>query len=335
MTMHKRFLFSTTAAYLISMGESPLICFAEPAGGGEGGGGGTGGDGGQGTGAGTGTGGDGGQQQQQQEQDFSKDGAEWRKTITDPKLAKEANRYASPADMVKALAETKSALGGRIKVPGKDAKPEELAAFRKALAPIMGEVPEKPEGYKFVRPEHIPEAAYNDPAVQGRIKTVAADLHAAGFSQGQVDTMMGVYWKLEREAQEAIQRDDEKAVADAEAQLRKEWGGDYEGNIKIGVALLERLGMSELADVELKSGRTLGQQPQFMKMLAELGRRTEEGSMQYGLDGTAQGAELQKQIDSLTEKMHAAHNAGRSDEARRYESERRALMSQLHGADAA
>ena len=51
------------------------------------------------------------------------------------------------------MAAARAKTEGMIRVPGDDAKPEDVAAFRKALG-----VPDDPTGYGLVKPETLPMA---------------------------------------------------------------------------------------------------------------------------------------------------------------------------------
>ena len=74
--------------------------------------------------------------------------------------------------LAKNYAATKSAYGKKldnvIQKPGKDAKPEEIEAYRASLATELG-VPDKPEGYELKRPELPAEFPY-DEVMEGEFK---------------------------------------------------------------------------------------------------------------------------------------------------------------------
>lgn len=69
-----------------------------------------------------------------------------------------------------------SLIGQSVRLPGKDAKPEDVDAFlSKVLSPYR---PEKPEGYEFKLPDGLPEGLPYDKAFADRFKAAA---HAAGI----------------------------------------------------------------------------------------------------------------------------------------------------------
>lgn len=72
---------------------------------------------------------------------------------------------------------------GMLKVPGADAKPEEIAAYHKALG-----VPEKPEGYGLKQPDQLPEGVVWDQSFADGFSKAA---HAAGLTPAQVQALAG------------------------------------------------------------------------------------------------------------------------------------------------
>jgi hypothetical protein len=126
--------------------------------------------------------------------------------------------------MAKALADNMAAARtkteGMVRVPGADAKPEERAAFFKAMG-----VPEKPEDYGLKAPEKMPEGIEWDPAFAGEFTKVA---HAIGLTKEQVAKL--AEFQLTQQSQAMQKADTEGAQAfEAEvAKLRQTFGENYE-----------------------------------------------------------------------------------------------------------
>jgi hypothetical protein len=123
---------------------------------------------------------------------------------------------------------------GVIKIPGADAKPEDVAAFHRALG-----VPETPEGYDLKAPENLPPGVKFDPE---QAKEFSAVAHKLGLPPQAVAEL--VNWKVAAEAKQA--EVSQKALEDyraKEADVLKAAYGD-KANEKIGdaVALLESMG---------------------------------------------------------------------------------------------
>lgn len=253
--------------------------------------------------------------------------ATWRSAIEDDKVRKLADRFNTPADMAKAYAELNTEFSQRVKVPGEDANEEDLAKFRK----LMG-VPETVDNYTLSRPDHIDEGTFESEEFQGMLQGVVGRMHEAGATQAQVDAAIGTYFELEAAQQAATKQNDERFQKDAEAGLRQEWGEDYDANLSFAKQALSKFEFGEdLKQTELSNGMLLGSNPDFLRVMANYGRMTGEGSLQLGLRGTEAGANLQKQYDTLTEDMHNAMALGNTEKAKRLDAERRDIGESLFG----
>src|SRR3546814_19750509 len=89
--------------------------------------------------------------------------ADWRTEISEPGLRRVAEKFTSPAEVVKSYAALQSRLGRSVVKPGPDAAPEELAAYRRQLG-----VPESAAGYEVRLPEELPAPPREDAAAPGR-----------------------------------------------------------------------------------------------------------------------------------------------------------------------
>ena len=85
--------------------------------------------------------------------------ADWRAAIGEPGLRRVAEKFASPAEVVKSYAALQSRLGRSVVKPGPDAGPEELAAYRRQLG-----VPDSAEGYDVTLADDLPAALRGGPA---------------------------------------------------------------------------------------------------------------------------------------------------------------------------
>lgn len=116
---------------------------------------------------------------------------------------------------IKSAADTKAALSkkleGFVKLPGENATPEELSAYRKAVG-----VPDDPTGYEVTAPE-VANLPGFDPEALGPIKEAA---HALGLSADQFNGLVAAQAKIEAAQLEAMQQ--------AERSLVNEWGDQYD-----------------------------------------------------------------------------------------------------------
>ena len=128
--------------------------------------------------------------------------------------------YADVSSLAKAAQEGEKLLGNAVRIPGKDATPEEREAFLNKLGR-----PEKVDGYQFTPPKDMPEGLPYD---GDRAKAFAGVAHKLGITQEQaaglhdwfmadsVNAFAGM-----GEAQKAAMQ--QRGVAETE-KLVKEWG---------------------------------------------------------------------------------------------------------------
>jgi hypothetical protein len=165
--------------------------------------------------------------------------------------------------------------GGLIKVPGKDAKPEDIAAFNKALG-----VPEKVEDY-FTDLKLDNGAVLGDadkPIAEG----FATAVHEVGATPAVVNRALSWYFNHMEQVASAEAEADDTFRSEAQATLREEWGpGDYKRNVNAIATLFanapggvdaknpEAL-MSRLLSGRTADGRLIGDDPVINKWLAGL-----------------------------------------------------------------
>ena len=155
-------------------------------------------------------------------------GAEWTSQIP-ADLAKEPlwKDYSTKPlpDILRTFAEQKKYIGGAIRLPAKDAKPEEIEAWKKdnlpKLAGVLPGAPASPDAYAITRPETAADLGWDD-AAEGEFKTLA---HGLGLSQQQVEQIVGWYGNTFGGALvKSIGEQNQKATAT----LQERWGRDFE-----------------------------------------------------------------------------------------------------------
>lgn len=186
--------------------------------------------------------------------------------------------------LVKSYRETESAYrnGGRINVPGENAKPEEIAAFRTAIG-----VPEKPDGYEISGPEGV---QLNEPLIAALRDSAVKH----GAPKGAFEGLVGDFIKL--------QMDEAAAESARQDGLASEWmkaqGAKADEQLAHVNTAARSLGLNKTDMAGLRNGlgadRALG-------LLAKLGAGMAEdimltgGSNRFGVTG----AEAQAEIDKL------------------------------------
>ena len=196
--------------------------------------------------------------------------ADWRtKVAGDNKAAlKTLDRFASPADMYKALEAARAKISsGEVKKALPDNPTEkELADWRKENG-----VPEKPADYKIEPPKGF---VFGD-ADRPLLDTFTAHAHKANWAPKQLNE--AVAWYVDQ--QETIKAQQEERDSSYQQQagdaLRQEWGNDFRANINSVKNLLsgapqgftDRLFGGRMAD-----GKKIGDDPEALKFLAGLAR---------------------------------------------------------------
>lgn len=185
----------------------------------------------------------------------------WRDTLpdelkADPSLAS----FKDVPSLAKSFVETKKMVGakteGLVKVPGADAKPDEVAAFRKALG-----VPDAPTGYQIRRPELAAVLGWDEVAEKGFL----TEAHKSGFMPQQVQVAVDFYAKLMQTQHDADRAQEKQAGLE----LRQEWGANYEANLGIAKRFLSQYGGDDL--VEALYASRFGADARMLKAFAAAG----------------------------------------------------------------
>lgn len=248
---------------------------------GAGGAAGDGGDGGGGAGGASG-GGDGGGSGESGKNLSYFDGtllpADWRKQLVadpaDEKTLARLERYATPADITKALIETQNTLRSNQYKRGlpETASNEEIAEYRR-----MNGIPETVEGYEF--------KSTNGLVVGADDKEVLNELHPIALKHNVPVAAMNELTEAfltsrDRELQKiAIQ--DQIDSRETTATLRSLWSqGDYQLNINLAEAVLNRLPeeiRDAFHDARMANGKAVMNHPEIVAWLVSIQRELDPG----------------------------------------------------------
>ncbi|MDX3883601.1 MAG: hypothetical protein QHC65_04205 [Sphingomonas sp.] len=172
--------------------------------------------------------------------------------------------------------------GARVVLPGAEAKPEEIAAFRAAIG-----VPEKAADYQFQTPEGVQlnepmMARLSEAALKHGLPKAAFEGVVADYIQAQLD-----------EAHEERTRQDGLAAAKL-----KEWGAQKDERMAQVTTAMRHLGLSAADGGALRSA--LGAD-RAMEILAKLGAGMSEDTLLTGGKGRfgVSPAEAQAELDRL------------------------------------
>lgn len=183
-----------------------------------------------------------------------------------------------------------------VTVPNEKATDAERAAYRKAIG-----VPEKPTDYKLV-PGKVPAGFEYPDALLTELRDVALK---AELSQKQTETVFAFIQqsrlKEARMAAEAVKGTIEQTTQ----QLKTQWKGDYD----LEIGYMERGAQHYfqkfpgLADKFSRTG--LANDPEVIRMFADLGRRVGEHGFVEGQAGGSNSAPVgNRTTDELAEKLY-------------------------------
>lgn len=205
--------------------------------------------------------------------------ADWRKDVPED-LRKAADKFNSPVEALKAYTELEKRNGRSIVRPGKDASDEDKAAFQTALRREMG-IPDSLDDYKV----DIPTALAEDEQTMEGIRALLGEFHKLGVPASAAGYAIGLHQQLMEAQHKSLVSEVANAMADAEVELRREWGGDYEANDAISRAALAKYADDDLINLTKLSGkelaealgnRRLGDLASMKRLFASIGRDTGE-----------------------------------------------------------
>lgn len=250
------------------------------------------------------------------------DWGKWTDGLSDADRKDYAKRFKGTDDLLDAAMTMRKDLSTRIKVPGKDASPEDVAAYRKAL----GADPD-PANYKAPMPEGY-QLGEVETALLGAMQKSAADqgLPTATFAE-----FTKTYFEMDKAVREKAAQEVADFQRDSTAALKKEFGADFDKLVR-GAELFvnQRLNVPEFTEllndpvqwkgvtIELRS------HPAVVKMLAQIGQRTAEDGV-IGYSTPEEKSSVQRQISDL----EAKYPLGQRNKAQ--DAEIRGLYEKLYG----
>jgi hypothetical protein len=252
------------------------------------------------------------------------DAAKWREAFTDPEARKFAENSPDINHFAGRALDMRRQLSTAIIPPGKDAKPEEVAAYRKKLG-----VPDKAEDYLFEDDkDYVPTEV--DKAMRGRMAKV---FHERNVPAETAKALSAEFKAMTADTAAAIKQADENYAKESDAALRSKWGADYEANKTFaGRAAKELFGEAyeTVKGMTDKGDRFIFDNPVMMEAFAKLGREMGESRLGSVLSDTDK-ASIDDRITELRKLQTAATSAGDSRKANTLYQEEQALIAKRDG----
>ena len=171
--------------------------------------------------------------------------------------------------------------------------------------------PESPDKYQLeVKSDVVP-------LDESAIKSFAENAHQLGLNNKQAQGILEFYKNSMEGSAQQNQVDMETAQANAEQELRKEWGRAYEDNIKKAGAVAKANMDANILDMQLKDGTRLGDHPAIIKGFANIANlmsedklvSTESENVSQGIDYDAEISKIVNDRDGpYWNKAHPDHD---------------------------
>ncbi len=223
----------------------------------------------------------------------------------DEKALKRLERIESPAAMVKILRDQDLLIrNGKFDKPLKDgATPAEVAAWR-----TENGIPEKPEGYDTTMPDGLVFGEADKPGVDAYLQA----MHGTNATPAQVKAGLQAFAEFRATDARAVAELDATESSAAEEALRKEWGGNYKGEIARIEALFANApsGVRDLV-MNSRAGRSgIMNNPDVVRWLAGVAREVNPTATVVPAGGSREGAIVDeiKQIEGMMYNEDGSNN---------------------------
>lgn len=185
--------------------------------------------------------------------------------------------------------------------------------------------PKEASEYKITVPDALKEAF--DPATDAGMQGFLTGAHAAGLNQAQVDFVMGKYFEMAPTlAAGAVLHD----ATTATAELKKTWAtdADFTRNVKNAYVGTNAAAQKAGLNVDEIMNGPLGNNPQFLRLMAALGPEFQE-------DAGAGGASMISQDDITTMLSSEAYTNPRHVDHAKVSAKIKQYFERKHGTEAA
>lgn len=211
-------------------------------------------------------------------------------TLNKFRLADGEKPVAMPASVVKSYIEAQKKIGQKgVLIPGENATDADRDAFHKALGR-----PDKPEDYGFTKPEKLPEGVNWD---DERVKKFATVFHKLGIPKAQAQEILKAYNEDVFEGVTNQTKAVEEFRTKSVAELKKEWGSNFEKNVGKANAAVKLFGGKEGIDLLKTTG--LDVHPTMVRMFQKIADRIGEASLVDGYVGTNRPVYTRNKLEQM------------------------------------
>lgn len=232
-------------------------------------------------------------------------------------------KYPNPLELMRGHANASKLIGQKsapLKAPAPDAKPEEVERFNAQIRDVLG-VPAKAEDYNIAKPDKLPDGLTWNEAEVGEFAKLAHSLNITpAAAQKLVEFDAQRMAKLHQSGEAKL----DEFVKSQEAELRKDWGAEFEANLGLASKAAQVVGF-DINDNELANNA------KFVKAMLTVSRLISPDKLVGSdksasiMDGAAQAEDIRRNANNP---WHAAF-MGKEGPSRQQEAA--ALMARLKG----
>jgi len=231
--------------------------------------------------------------------------------------AAEFGKYPNAIELLRGHANKAKMIGQRgVKPPGAEAKPEEVAAWRKALG-----VPETAEGYGITKPESLPEGMQWDEATVGEFQSLAHELH---LTPHQVQSLMAFDQKQKEGLVSKGRGNVDAYLQEQRGLLEAEWGDRIQENTARALRAAQFLGLDP-DDAEIGNSAKMIRALHAASVLMQEDRLLGGHHSTAGLGGEAQAEDIRRNPNNPWHRAYLGH------EGKERQQEAAEMMRKLRG----
>jgi hypothetical protein len=149
----------------------------------------------------------------------------------------------------------------KLAIPGKHATDEDWGEVYRRLGR-----PDTPDGYELVN--EMPEGIEQNDDMLNWFRATA---HEIGMTPTQAQKMLGKYNQFLGTQMGADEGMVEQLRETTEIELKKEYGAAFADRVSNGNAVMQEFGAEGLTELQMADGRLLGDHPEIIKMMVNVG----------------------------------------------------------------
>ena len=188
---------------------------------------------------------------------------DWRSQIPEEiRDHKSLAHFTDVGAMAKSLVNAQSMIGAdKVAIPGKHATAEDWGEVWRKLGR-----PDTPDGYELVN--EMPEGIEQNDDMLNWFRATA---HEIGMTPTQAQKMLGRYNQFLGTQIGADEGMVEQLRETTEIELKKEYGAAFADRVSNGNAVMQEFGGEGLTELQLADGRLLGDHPDIIKLMVNVG----------------------------------------------------------------